>query len=113
MRLRDLFRPLPPARAEPGASPPPSGGHLLQAARCTACKACQAACPATCIEVIAIAEAFGPARFRIDQGRCICCYRCVEVCPELCLLPGPAPVPPTPRRQALVQTLWPAPEDPA
>ena len=97
--LSYLFRrPITVQYAGPDA-PPPVGGpvqHLLPSRyrgilevdldTCTACQACERACP---INVIAIEIEKDPAnpkqrvmtRFDIDAGKCMYCGLCVEPCP--------------------------------
>jgi formate hydrogenlyase subunit 6/NADH:ubiquinone oxidoreductase subunit I len=61
-------------------------------ATCTACKACERACP---IDVITIGlekreEQRGMTRFDIDLAKCMFCNLCVEACPIDVQAPGDA-----------------------
>jgi NADH-quinone oxidoreductase subunit I len=53
---------------------------------CVACFMCATACPAECIDIVAIAREDGvdekmPERFNIDLLECVFCGYCVEACP--------------------------------
>ena len=53
---------------------------------CVACFMCATACPANCIDIVAIAREDGvdekmPQRFNIDLLECVFCGYCVEACP--------------------------------
>ena len=72
-------------------------GMLLrsEAARCTACGTCNAACPMSLdIGAMALAESTGPApisapaAITIAHHDCIFCLRCVDSCPTSVLRPG-------------------------
>jgi NADH-quinone oxidoreductase subunit I len=54
--------------------------------KCVACFMCQTACPAECIEIVAMPAPWPdrdkvPASFRIDMLKCIYCGMCEEACP--------------------------------
>lgn len=52
--------------------------------KCTACMACQKACPVACIWIQGARDADGkpyPEDFYIDMSWCMECAICVEVCP--------------------------------
>jgi len=53
---------------------------------CVACFMCATACPANCIDIVAIAREDNvdekmPQRFNIDLLECVFCGYCVEACP--------------------------------
>ena len=52
--------------------------------RCTACKACETACPIDCIAIRVEKDAQGQrgiVEFAVDAGKCMYCGLCAEVCP--------------------------------
>ncbi len=67
------------------ASRPVFGIRIDQA--CTKCRACEKACPASCIDA---------GKAAIDSGRCILCLSCTGVCPAASIGYGR----PTPQRQS-------------
>lgn len=72
------------------------GFHWYQIERCTACKACQRACPVDCIYVehngvrkldkeTGTAKGGAMKRYAIDYSKCMFCSLCVEACAFECL----------------------------
>ena len=59
---------------------PPRGVPAFDAAACTRCGDCAAACPASCILMGEAAGATGPPV--VDAGACVRCGLCVAACPE-------------------------------
>ena len=60
--------------------------------RCTACKLCEAICPAQAITIEAEPSADGSrkiTRYDIDMSKCIYCGLCQEACPVDAIVEGP------------------------
>lgn len=62
------------------------GDDPVAGMRCTACLACEKACPPQCITIVRDAGPDGkplrrPRAFNIDASVCMSCRICVEVCP--------------------------------
>ena len=61
---------------------------ILDIERCTACGACQRACPVGCINLTTSRgedKKLHLDKFEVDIGLCIFCGLCVESCPVNCL----------------------------